>query len=86
MTDVWGKIVEAYVKEAPQVEEVAKGIYRKHTPPTTEKKCARCGVVKPRSEFYPRPSHSPNAITQKCKQCHSEINNKRNKRRKENEV
>ncbi len=34
-----------------------------------EKRCTQCGIVKLRSEFYPRKSSSPNAIRAECKQC-----------------
>lgn len=64
---VWGQIVAAYV--GPVVEEPKP---RKLREPITEKQCSACGVVKPRAEFYPRPSHSPNAISQKCKVCYTE--------------
>jgi hypothetical protein len=36
---------------------------------TIEKRCSKCGEVKPRDEFYTRVDHSPGALMSRCKAC-----------------
>lgn len=48
--------------------ENAKDKYR-DKPPTTEKKCRRCGVIKPLAGFY-RDSRAVDRRKTECKQCH----------------
>lgn len=44
---------------------------RKYTTNTSaEKRCRTCEKLKPRTEFYARKSHSPNAVSAKCVVCH----------------
>ena len=57
---------------------------RKYTTNTlAEKRCQACGEVKPRSEFYARPTHSPNSVSAKCVTCHLQAQRAKNAAKRE---
>lgn len=68
----WNGIVANFVRA-----EVTKP---KPTVPATHKFCKRCKETKPRSEFYPRKSHSEGAVVALCKPCHSAATRERESR------
>lgn len=64
----WGQIVSTLLAPAPKLSEAPSRKYTTNT--STEKRCQTCGIVKPRTEFYQRKGHSPNAVSAKCVVCH----------------
>lgn len=64
---VWAQIVEHY-QSTEGVAQRDSRPYKTKEPPT-EKQCVLCKEVKPRSEFYAKVTHSPNAISSMCKPC-----------------
>lgn len=78
---IWGKIVEdhaAHIPESAKPVEAKARVYNT----ATEKRCSKCGEIKPRSEFYPRRNHSPNAVSQMCKVCHVQYHSERRRAKK----
>ena len=73
---VWEQIMKDYV-EAPKVSKKAGVI------PDTHKRCSMCQKVKPRTEFYKRRGDHTNSVTPKCKPCHTEYCNQKERELKE---
>lgn len=75
----WSQIVQM-LATPPSTESPA----RKYTTNTSDmKRCQACEKLKPRSEFYARPSHSPNSVSAKCIQCHTAMQRARNAAKRE---
>ena len=64
---VWAQIVEHYQSSENVAQRDARP-YKAKEPPAN-KQCVLCGEIKPRSEFYAKVTHSPNAISSLCKPC-----------------
>lgn len=82
----WSQILATLLAPAPRLTET---LPRKYTATTSsEKRCPACGEVKPRTEFYPRRGHSPNAVSAKCVVCHLAMQRAKNaaKRQKKENV
>lgn len=71
---VWGQIITTYSESLQKKDRVK---VKSGLAPT--KKCPACGKMKARDEFYPRPTHSPNALSSKCKACSIRLNNIKDK-------
>ena len=64
---VWAQIVGDYQSTEDVAQQRARP-YKTKEPPS-QKECVLCKEVKPRSEFYAKATHSPNAISSMCKPC-----------------
>lgn len=61
--NAWAKMIDAHIQAVDGKPVVT-------TSPLV-KQCGKCKQVKPRDEFYARSSHSPGAISSRCKVCHA---------------
>lgn len=45
--------------------------------PDATKRCPRCGLVKPRTEFAPRKDRGPGVVASRCRPCDAALGRRR---------